>query len=247
MASDAERLVEDLARRLEAAADDRTREWWERYLKGAVPFRGVPMAGIRTAVRELWTDERVQALPRDRQIGLALRLFAEPYCEDKLAGVLALAEHLLDDLGLGDVPRLAAPFEDGHIADWNTCDWYCVKVLGPLVERAPDRRAAAEAIAGWRAATGLWQRRAAAVAFVNLAPRGDALFPGFVERVRSVCAANVRDPARFSQTGVGWVLRQLSRADPDAVAAFVRGHRADMSREALRSATAKLRSGVNVR
>ncbi len=198
------------------------------------------MGEIRKVVHDFWPAHGLDALAPDRQIDFALRLFAEPYCEDKLSGVLALAERLLGHLSLADVPRLAQPFSEGHIDDWSTCDWYCVKVLGPFVERSPDRRAAAQAIAAWRSTDTLWQRRAAAVAFVDLAPRGEEVFQGFTRLVLDVCVSNVRDPARFSQTGVGWVLRELSHASPDSVADFVRDHRDAMSREALRSATARL-------
>ncbi|HEV3408231.1 MAG TPA: DNA alkylation repair protein [Gaiellaceae bacterium] len=240
-AADIEAVLRDLGPRLDAAANEWTRAWWERYLKGAVPFRGAPMAEIRRVMHELWEDRELAALPAERQVEIALRLFVEPYSEDKLTGVLALAERLLGHLTLADVPRLARPFAEGDIDDWSTCDWYCVKVLGPFIERAPDPRAAAEAVAAWRSAESLWQRRAAAVAFVNLAPRADDVFPGLARLILDVCASNVRDPARFSQTGVGWVLRELSRADPEAVAGFVRDHRHEMSREALRAATARLR------
>ena len=236
----ADDVVASLRGRLDTVADERTRTWWERYLKGAVPFRGVPMAGVRAAVHALWADQGLRELPRDAQIELALRFFAEPHAEDKLAGVLALAEILADELRLEDVPRLARPFADGHIDDWSTCDWYCVKALGRFVERADDRRAAAEAIAAWRHSEPLWQRRAAAVSFVNHAPKGDAFFRGFVPLLLEVCEANVRDPARFSQTSVGWLLRELSHAEPEAVAAFVRAHRGGLSAEARRAATAKL-------
>lgn len=206
--------------RLAAVADPRTRDWWERYLKGSVPFRGVPMREIRRIVHEEWDRDAT----RGRQLDLALAQFAERYCEDKLVGVLALAE--IVHPGAADVPRLAEPF--AHIDDWGTCDWYCVKVLGPLIDREP---AAAPAIAGWRHAPGLWQRRAAAVAFVNLVARGD-----HADLVLEVCRANVRDPARFMQTSVGWVLRELSKARPDAVRSFLGEHGDRMSAEARRAA-----------
>jgi 3-methyladenine DNA glycosylase AlkD len=51
----------------------------------------------------------------------------------------------------------------------------------------------------------------------------------------------VRDTERFSQTSVGWVLRELSRANPSAVTAFVEEHSDEMSAEARRMATAKIR------
>ena len=142
------------------------------------------------------------------------------------------------------MPRLARPFERGHIADWGTCDWYCVKVLGPFVERVAERRAAAQAVAGWRSAEPLWQRRAAAVAFVNLAPQGESFFPGFSGLLVSVCEANVRDSARFSQTSMCWLLRVLSRAGPGLVAEFVRRHCDAMSAEERLAATARLPAGL---
>ncbi len=235
-----ERLSHEIARRLTAAADEKTRQWWQRYLKDAVPFRGVGMATIRRIVHETWRTAGIEQLDPEVQIGLALAQFAEPYAEDKLAGVLALSERLLGHLTLEHVPALARPFETGHIEDWSTCDWYCVKVLGRFVASGDDRRSRAEAIAGWRAATTLWQRRAAAVSFVNLAPRGEDFFAGFPDLLLTVCASNVVDPARFSQTSVGWLLRELSGAEPRRVQDFVDRHRGQMSREALKAATARL-------
>ena len=235
-----ELLSRTIADRLGAAADEKTREWWERYLKGAVPFRGVPMGTIRRIVHETWRSTGIDQLRPDVQIELALSQFAEPYSEDKLAGVLALSERLLGHLALDHVAALARPFEAGHIQDWSTCDWYCVKVLGRFIEHGEDRRPRAEAIAGWRGGVTLWQRRAAAVSFVNLAPQGERFFAGFTDLLLTVCASNVADPARFSQTSVGWLLRELSGAEPARVQEFVREHGGSMSREALKTATARL-------
>ncbi len=67
-----------IADRLAAAADEKTRRWWERYLKGAVPFRGVPMAGIRRIVHETWPTVGIDQEDPEVQIGLALGQLAEP-------------------------------------------------------------------------------------------------------------------------------------------------------------------------
>jgi 3-methyladenine DNA glycosylase AlkD len=236
-----EAIVDDLARRLDERADERTRSWWERYLKGAIEFRGVPMQGVREVVHAVWSDRGLDDRPREEQFEIVLVLFAQRYAEDKLAAILVLGERLIDDLTAADVPLLAEPFARGHIADWSTCDWYCMKVLARLLERAADAGAAADAIAAWKSAPGLWQRRAAAISFVTLARHGNARLPNLTTLILDVCSANVRDQARFSQTSVGWVLRELSRADPDAVTAFVDEHAAEMSAEARRMATAKIR------
>jgi 3-methyladenine DNA glycosylase AlkD len=227
-------IVTLLQRRLDAAAKDRSRTFWEGYLKGAVPFRGVPMGAIRRAVHAWWKADGPAALSTPAQKDLALSLFIGRYCEDKLAGTLALQELLLDALTLSDVTRLGHLFDRGLIADWNTCDWFCVKVLGRLVARDLPDRAIADRIASWRTAPTLWKRRAANVAFVTLAKRGDANFPGFARLMVETCEVTVRSPERFAQTGVGWLLRELATADPGAVLAFVDEHVGSMSREGVR-------------
>ena len=50
-----------------------------------------------------------------------------------LAGVLALSEILLSHLSKEDLPTFADLFERALIADWNLCDWFCVKVLGNML------------------------------------------------------------------------------------------------------------------
>jgi 3-methyladenine DNA glycosylase AlkD len=55
-----------------------------------------------------------------------------------------------------------------------------------------------------------------------------------------ICAVTVQDPERFAQTGTGWVLRELSIAEPVRVADFVDRHLQSFSTEALKQAIAKL-------
>ena len=197
------------------------------------------MAAIRKVVHEVWEERRLADLDLGERLDLALNQFAQRHSEDKVAGVLLLGELLLEELETEHVNALARPYELGHIDDWSTCDWYCVKVLGPFVE-IRDRRERARRIASWCKVDRLWQRRAAAVAFVNLAPQGDSFFRGFTRLLLTVCAVNVKDDRRFSQTSVGWLLRELSLAAPDQVRTFVDRHGTNMSREVTKAATARL-------
>jgi 3-methyladenine DNA glycosylase AlkD len=227
-----------LQARLHEVANEKTKEWWERYMKGAASFRGVPMAAIRSTLRLWYVEEGLDDAPASNRRQVALDLLAESYSEDKLAGVLLLREHLLAQLSVGDLPAFAAAFRAGHIADWGICDWFSIKVLSALVER--DGRPMAEATTAWTTSEPLWQRRAAAVALAPLAPRGDKNFEGFVELSLEVARANVRDGERFMQTSVGWLLRELSKSDPSAVQEFVREHEPLLSREGRRMSLAKI-------
>ena len=239
MAAWIDAVVTDLDAGLGELVDEKAKEWWQRYLKGEASCRGVKMADTRRVVNRLWSAHDLDARPIEDVLALCHACFERADTEDKLAGILLLAEHALHDLRIDHVPALSRPLVEGHIADWNTCDWYCVKVLGPMVEVAGDPRGVATAISSWRTGSTLWQRRAAAVSFVNLAPRGDAVFAGFTDLLISVCEANVADPTRWSQTSVGWLLRELSGAAPDRVRDFVAAH-PEMSPESSKAATARL-------
>lgn len=201
------------------------------------------MAGIRRAVRATLRHGPVE-LDHAAKLSVALDWLAQPWSEDNLAGVLLIAEHLAPALDDADVAALARPFEQGHIADWNVCDWMCVKAIHRYVTRAasaPDR-GRAEAIAAWRDAGSLWQRRAAVVSFVNVAARGEANFAGFTDLLLEACAANIQVEDRFAHTGPGWALRELSAAEPERVRDFVDAH-PELSREGRRMALARLASG----
>ncbi len=229
----------DLDRRLAARGDPGKRAWWERYLKGAATFHGVPTADVRDVVATWYDDHDLAEVTDHDFVAHLTAAVALPATENALAVYVLLQDRTLARLDPGrDLPTIAAWFDDGHVADWNSCDWLCVRVLGPLVERhgAP----VGQQLARWRDAPGLWRRRAAVVAFVNLVAREEEVFPGLRRLVLDTCAANVRDPARFAQTGVGWVLRELSTVDPAAVRSFVDLHGHRMSTEALRTATARL-------
>ncbi len=224
---------------MDARATAATREWWTKYLRGAASFRGVKMGDVRAAVHAWFEEERLgERLSVAQQKDLALALLQEEYTEDKLAGVLFLREILLPAGALDwrtDLPRFARLFDEGYIRDWSVCDWFCVKVLGPLVEEQGE--ACARAISGWREADSVWQRRSSVVAFVNLASEGDQNFPGFTEMVLDNCSHLLGSEERFAQTGVGWVLRELSRSDEDRVTGFVEANLERFSREGLKNAT----------
>jgi 3-methyladenine DNA glycosylase AlkD len=221
-------LIADLQAELASRGDPKRREWWENYVKGAA-FRGVTMGEIRTAVRD-WLAA-APGLTTSETKRLALDLIREPLSEDKLAGILVLSEHVLDDLGPADLPAFRALLADGHLGDWGSCDWFCVKVLGRMLNHSPEAERLADEIVDWTKSDDLWLRRAGLVAFVNLAPKGDAALPGLTKRVLEGAERNAQDSRRFVQTSVGWTLRELSKAEPDAVRRFLEQHGDRLSAE----------------
>ncbi len=85
-------VITDLQAALEAHADPARKDWWTRYLKGTAAFRGVAMADIRAEVAA-WLGRDGPATA-DARLDAAIALLRERLTEDKLAGVLLLAEHV---------------------------------------------------------------------------------------------------------------------------------------------------------
>lgn len=223
--------IQRLQAALDCQASAPTRTWWENYLEGAIGFRGAGIAVIRRELAAWREAEGMDGWPAGRQRALALRLFEEPLAEDKLAGVLFLQYYLYDRLPwrelLADYRSL---FARELIFDWNTCDWFCVRVLGPTI--ASRGLPCARAIAAWRRAGYLWQARASLVPFVKVI--GEERYHPLIE---TAAATLIARQERFAKTAVGWVLRDLSRPAKPRVERFVQRHLADFSVEALRNAT----------
>ena len=192
-------------------------------------------------------DEGIAQQPSEQQKELALALIRLDYCEDKLAGMLFLQEILLPAAAVDwpqDLPRFAALFEQGYIYDWNTCDWFCVRVLGPLVEQqggttpTPSRPGARRATSGSGAPAG--------VAFVNLAGEATPTFPAS----RRCCWRPAPPPCSRTNAlprpePAGCCA--LSLAAPERVIDFVEQHIGFFSGEGLSYATAKLPAETRAR
>jgi 3-methyladenine DNA glycosylase AlkD len=226
-------LTQILLTNLQKHADPKTKTWWENYVKGSPPFLGVKMAIIRTELHR-WHKRYVDdQMGYPEQVTLALQLFDGKYTEEKLAGTLFLQEILLPSGAIRwqrDIDRFAALFTGGKIYDWNTCDWFCVKVLGPLIQE--NGLACARHIAEWRQSENLWQARAALVAFVNVAGT-DTYYPA----IEASCQVLIRRPERFAKTAVGWILREVSSYDEPFVRQVIIDNVRHFSAESLKNAT----------
>jgi 3-methyladenine DNA glycosylase AlkD len=218
---------------LQSHANAKIKAWWENYVKESAPFMGVKMPVIRSVLHQ-WHSENVEGiLEYPAQLELALSLFDGRYTEEKLAGTLFLQEILLPSGVIKcerDIDRFAVLFAHGRIYDWNICDWFCVKVLGPLIrENGLD---CADRISRWRSAENLWQARACLVPFVKVA-KSSVYYPN----IEVSCRVLIRREERFAKTAVGWILRDISKYDEAFVRQAIEGNIKYFSAESLKNAT----------
>ena len=224
------KLVKTLLSQLDKIADKKTKAWWENYVKHNTVFRGVGIPQIREEVARWYKNEQLDKLPLDDQLDLALSFFEEKYAEDKLAGVLFLQNYLYDKFDWELlVSRFDEVFNGGFIYDWNVCDWFCVRVLGPLIKK--NGIPCAKAISSWHSKNNVWQARSSLVAFANLAKENQ-----YTPLLMRSSLKLIKREERFAKTAVGWILRELSKADKNRVINFIEGNRQYFSRESLENA-----------
>lgn len=193
-------------------------------------------SALRACVLAWWGDQALGEHPSTVGKRVALALLEHPRRDAKLAGVLVLTELFAEHLRTADLASFERLLASGALADAVLVDELAIDVLGAMLLRVRGRGEVARVLASWRDGATVWQRRAACVAFTVLAPQGEAALPGLVPLLFSICSTVVWSPERLDQTAVGWLLRELSRADPASVEAFFSRHARFMSRECARQA-----------
>ena len=166
----------------------------------------------------------------EKQFDFALQFFKGQYSEDKLSGILFIQLYLLDEIAyLKAVPRYKKLFTDNLIFDWNVCDWFCVRVLGPMIKNSEN--ACAKWISGWRGEDNLWLSRASLVSFVYLADKRE-----YYSLIKKSAEVLIRQPERFRKTAVGWIIREIARNDKMFVMDFLKTNLKFFTPETMRKA-----------
>ena len=222
-------LKKKLKSQLAKLANKKTKLWWENYIKHNTKFRGVGIPKLREELKEWYKQEQIDKLSLNEQLDLALSFFSEEYSEDKLAGILFLQIYLYDKF---DYKMLLAKFksifEKGYIYDWNICDWFCVRVLGVMIKQ--NGKKCAEEISKWNTSENVWQARCSVVAFANLAKENE-----YTSLLLESNKQLIKREERFAKTAVGWILRELSKADKKIVVNFIEENKNYFSKESLKN------------
>ncbi|MBT3274128.1 MAG: DNA alkylation repair protein [Spirochaetales bacterium] len=230
MTSNYKRLIKKHQQALEAQAIEKTKLWWEKYMKGVIPFRGVGIPKNRELLIDWRNSNGIDKWSLEEQLELALAFIKEPIAEDKLAGILFIQNFLLSKLPWEVlVEKYDDLYKNEFIFDWNICDWFCVRVLGATIKINGEQ--CAKAIANWKDAHYLWQARSSLVPFVNLVSE-----PYYYPYIHESCSVLIEREERFSKTAVGWILREISKHDEQFAISFVDNHLLSFSKESLGNA-----------
>ena len=176
----------------------------KRYLKSDLDFIGVPVPAVRTAIAH-WSRAHGE-VSRQEAIALADELWNTSIFERKLAAVVLL-ERFAGLLTARDLRFVKGLIEDSKT--WALVDGLAVNVVGTIVATHPG---AATELDAWARSSDHWVRRTALLALMKSMKRGDEH-----ERFFGYAEAMLDEREFFIRKAIGWVLREVGKAHPDAV------------------------------
>ncbi len=218
-----------LKRDLRRLADPAVRDSQQRFSREPVRSIGVLTPDVRRLATSAAHEYRQARLTFDEILEIADALWRGGILEERSLAILLLAKferHL--------ERRHWRHFDTyvDSLSNWGETDGLCGYVLAPLLEREPRLLTR---LKPWTRSRNRWRRRAAAVALVPAVRRG-----GHHELAYAICDRLADDRDDLVEKGVGWLLKEMSRTQPQSVADYLLANAQVLSRTTIRYAAEKL-------
>lgn len=109
---------------------------------------------------------------------------------------------------------------NNYVENWAVCDSLCLKVISRFYGNNPQF---IPELFEWSGSPNRWRRRAACVTLSKLTRDGS-----FYQEAFQLANLLLKDPDEMVQKGVGWLLKETSRARANQVIDFLNSHRGSL-------------------
>jgi 3-methyladenine DNA glycosylase AlkD len=222
-------LLAEIRSELDRLANPSVAESARRFFKDdPVELRGVTSPQIQRIAREVYP--RIKKLSVADRNRLSTALWASRKHEEG-ALVCYLYRRFASQCG----PRefgLFTRWLDRYVDNWAHTDGLSLWLLGASI--ANDATLVGK-LDAWTRSKNRWKRRAAAVALIYSAKRGE-----HTQAILRIAAPLIEDGDDMVQKGVGWLLKETYPKKPAAVARFLIANRTKTTRLVLRYAAEKM-------
>jgi len=204
--------------------------WWEKYLHNVIQFRGIAIPVVRECLVEWYKKKQLNLLSEEKLFELATEFLKCEPAEDKMTGILLVELFLLKPENYKKIVDLTEILLDNKfIWDWNTNDWLCVRWLTPIVSDMTSEFV--DRIIAWCNADYLWKARCSVVPFAQAKHKFE-----MIEKIETAIEVVIQRKEKFAKTGVGWVLREISKFDVGYVSNFIEKNIVHFTAESLKNA-----------
>ena len=199
------RAVAEIENALKRAADPGRAGNEKRYLKSKLEHLGVSVPLIRKTARE-WLHRHPETRRQDF-LPVVCALWADPVHEYRVCAAELLRQRT-DRLEAADLQLVEGLLRQS--GTWALVDNLALHVAGPLLVRFPEL---CRFLDRWATDDDFWIRRAALLALLMPLRRGEGQF----DRFSRYADAMLEEEEFFIRKAIGWVLREVSRKDPESV------------------------------
>ncbi len=217
-------IIQQIRTELEASADEKTKQVFQRFFKEKVTYYGVKTPTVGKIAKKYWRE--VQSLSKPAIFGLCEELFRSGLTEEAFV-VSFWLPNLVDKLQPTDLLTFKSWIE-GYIDNWAKCDGFCNHTIGDFIEKYPE---ILTDVKSWAKSECRWLKRASAVSLIVPAKKGEFLKDAF-----EISDTLLTDPDDIVQKGYGWLLKEESRKHQKEVFEYVVRNKQVMPRTALRYA-----------
>jgi len=225
-----------LKRELRHLADPTIRKSQQRFSKEPIRSIGVRTPDLRRLAAAAAREYRQAGLGFDEILAFADALWRGGILEERAVAVLLLSKFTRQ------LERRHWRHFDRYVdslSNWGETDALCGNVLAPLLEKDPDLVSRLEP---WTRSRNRWRRRAAAVALVPAARHGQHHEFAYI-----ICDRLASDRDDLVEKAVGWLLKEISRTQPQGVVDYLVANGEVLSRTTIRYAAEKLPAGLRDR
>lgn len=229
-------LLAEIRAEFDRLADPGAAEGAQRFFKDEpVKLRGVTSPQIQRVARDVYP--RIKKLPIADRDRLCTALWASGSHEEGSL-VCYVYRRFAKQCGAREF-ALFTRWLDRYVDNWAHTDGLSLWLLGASIANDPDLM---EKLDSWTRSKNRWKRRAAAVALVYSAKRGE-----HTRTILRIAAPLIEDDDDMVQKGVGWLLKETYPKKPAEVVRFLFANRAKTTRLVLHYAAEKMTAADRVR
>ena len=222
-------LLSEIQAKFDRLADPRVAASEQRFFKDQpIRNRGVRAPDVQRIEREIYP--RVKKLPVAERDKLCTALWASRNHEEG-ALVCYLYRRFVKQCGAREF-ALFTHWLDRYVDNWSMTDGLSLWLLGASIA---NDATLIDKLDAWTRSNNRWKRRAAAVAMVYSAKRGE-----HTQAILRIAALLIEDKDDMVQKGVGWLLKETYPKKPNEVVRFLVANRDKTTRLVLRYAAEKM-------
>ena len=221
-------IIKKIREALKCNIDETYKVGAQRYFKESIKLYGVRVPKVRKIASEQYKLVKNKTKPEIYDI--CEKLMQSGFSEEKtiaFSWVFRQKNHFtLDDFCVFE------SWIEKYVLSWADCDDFCGHALGYLIF---TNESLVKKLKTWTKSSNRWLRRASAVSLIYSVKRDKYHTEAF-----KIAELLLLDEDDLVQKGYGWLLKEISNRDTEAVFDFVYNRREKMPRTALRYAIEKM-------